>query len=334
MAQKMTEVGGVPLFFSYTGTATSGPAAVTITTPNGFFPSYVRSCDGKATNPNVFEWFEGMPAASAIVTTGSSGDVTYISADGFTVAKGSIVLGTGVLNASTVYSVAAFRHDQVGNGELGGTPLFFAASGTSASSEADVTITTAPGFYPDWVLVIDDYNATNPCKVNWFKGSTNPSGILTTGSTGVRTALTTTGITVASGSIIIGTGCQINDGNYVLFAGRFSQIGSAVVGGTPVAFGYNGTSASSEAAIAITTPDGFYPDWVLCVDDFDATNPSPTEWFVGQANPSCLLNTGSTGVVTVLTTTGITPASGSITIGTGCQVNSGNYAVYAARYSL
>ena len=90
MAQKMSEVGGVPLVFTSYGTSTT-PVAITVTTPKGFLPTYVRSMDNTATNPNTYEWYYGMPAASAIVRTGATGVSTYISSDGFTVAAGSII---------------------------------------------------------------------------------------------------------------------------------------------------------------------------------------------------------------------------------------------------
>jgi hypothetical protein len=333
MAQKMTEIGGVPRFYATYGTATSGPAAVAVSTPKGFLPTYIRLHDGTATNPNVYEWFYGMPAASYIKTSGAhadSGKTSYSATNGFTVVAGTVTLGTGVLAASVVWKVAMFMD----GGEVGGCPLFFSTSGTSASSEAHVHITTPKGFYPDWVRVVDDYDATTPAFTDWHKAMVNPSAIMTSGATGAAdgTTSTTNGITVSAGEIIIGTDTQINDGNYLVFAGRFSKIGNTDVGGTPITYAASGTAAATSVTLA--PPDSYDPDWVLCVVAHEAAVPTPiTEWLLGYADPAAALTTGSTGTVTLLTSTGINPGAGSIVLGTGCITNGATYTMYSARYS-
>ena len=88
--------------------------------------------------------------------------------------------------------------------DVGGLPVFFCASYTDPGS-ASVTITTPSGFYPDYV-VVNMNEATNPGHAEWFVGgNANPGGVLVNSTTGSRTLLTTNGITVADGSIIIGT---------------------------------------------------------------------------------------------------------------------------------
>jgi hypothetical protein len=334
MAQKMTEIGGVPRFFAYTGTATSGPAAVAVTTPKGFLPTYIRLHDGTATSPNIYEWFYGMPAASYIKTSGAhadSGKTSYGSTNGFTVVAGTVTLGTSVLAASVVYKMAAFM---AGGEGPGGVPLFYSASGISAATEAHVHLSTPKGFYPDWVRVYDDYDATTPASADWHKAGVNPSAILTSGATGAKdgTTSTTNGITVSSGEIIIGTDTQLNDGNYVVFAGRFSQIGHTNIGGCPITYAASGTAAATSVTLA--PPDSYDPDWVMCVVAAEAAVPTPvTEWILGYADPGASLTTGSTGTITLLTSTGINPGAGSIVLGTGCITNGATYTMYSARYS-
>ena len=335
MAQKMTEVGGVPRFYATYGTATSGPAAVTLTTPNGFKPTYIRLHDGTATSPNIYEWFEGMVAGSYLKTLGAHADsdkITYSATDGFTVSTGSVLLGTGVLAASVVYKVAMFMAGD--GGMVGGVPLFYSTYGASAGSEAAVTLTTPKGFYPDWIRVVNDRASATPIIYEWHKGMTNPSAISTAQATGARAgnASTTNGFTVASGSIILGTDVQINSGEYCVFAGRFSQIGNADVGGTPITYAASGTAGATTVTLA--PPDSFDPDWVYCVVAPNAAAVTPTtEWILGYADPAAALTTGSTGTVTLETANGINPGAGSIVFGTACITNGAAYTVYSARYS-
>lgn len=110
MGAKMNQVGGLPIFFSATYTD-PGSAAVTITTPAGFYPDYVLVCMNEATNPNKCEWFaNGNANPGGVLTTGSSGITTLLTTDGITVAAGSIVLGTDVVNDNITGTVLAWRY--------------------------------------------------------------------------------------------------------------------------------------------------------------------------------------------------------------------------------
>jgi hypothetical protein len=104
--------------------------------------------------------------------------------------------------------------------EVGGLPICVTVTGASESSEAANTITLPVGFDATYVSVIDDYNATNSSLCEWFYGMPDNSAILTTGSTGVRTYISTAAIDSDAGTIVLGTGCQINSGDYLVRACR------------------------------------------------------------------------------------------------------------------
>lgn len=111
MAPK-TAVGGLPVFFCATYTD-PGSAAVTITTPAGFFPDYVVAVDNTGTNSNVVEWMTGGNAnPGGTLTTGSTGVRTYLTTNGITVAAGSIILGTDVVADNVTGTVMAWRYTQ------------------------------------------------------------------------------------------------------------------------------------------------------------------------------------------------------------------------------
>ena len=104
--------------------------------------------------------------------------------------------------------------------EVGGLPVCVTVTGASASSEDAVTMTLPAGFDATYVLVVDDYNATNSNQCEWFYGMPDNSAIVTTGSTGVRTYVSTAAIDSDAGTIVLGTGCQINSGDYLVRACR------------------------------------------------------------------------------------------------------------------
>lgn len=110
---------------------------------------------------------------------------------------------------------------------------------------------------------------------------------------------------------------------------------AASVGGLPIVYSFSATSAASEAAVTITTPAGFFPDYVRVIDDFDAATSLFCEWQVGMPAASAIVTAGATTAPSgaYITSNGITVAAGSIVIGTGCQVNSGNVLGLAIRYS-
>ena len=114
-----TQVGGLSLVITLTGTSTSGPADVTWDTPDNFDPDYVVCIDELDGEPNRYEWFRGMANESAILTTGSDGVMAYESEAagaggcGFDVdTAGTIVIDAACQTASESYSCWAFRYSQ------------------------------------------------------------------------------------------------------------------------------------------------------------------------------------------------------------------------------
>jgi hypothetical protein len=81
----------------------AGSPAVAQTVDVGFTPRVVRIKVTAGTNPDMYEWFEGMTAAHAIVTTGSTGVVTKITSAGITVAAGQITFGATIMVASETF---------------------------------------------------------------------------------------------------------------------------------------------------------------------------------------------------------------------------------------
>jgi hypothetical protein len=103
------DVGGLPICVTFSGTSASSKDVLTVALPAGFKPTavwFVDDYDG--TNPNRAEWHRGMPANSAIITTGSTGVDTY-SVD-----------GTGNLDASTTGSLVIGLAVQVNSGNYVG----------------------------------------------------------------------------------------------------------------------------------------------------------------------------------------------------------------------
>lgn len=112
MTAAATTVGGLPVYFTASWTD-PGSAAVTITTPTGFYPDLVLAIDNTGTNPNVYVWQKGGNAnPGGIKMTGSTGVLTYVTTDGITVANGSVVLGTDVVDDNVTGTVHCFRYAQ------------------------------------------------------------------------------------------------------------------------------------------------------------------------------------------------------------------------------
>ena len=132
----------------------------------------------------------------------------------------ALVIGfAGTASAVQTVALAAQGRDTT----VGGIPLMISFTATSEGSEAAITFTTTGGFFPDVVVIVDDYNATNPNVCIWQKGMAEPSALYITGSSGAFTYVTTNAINPADGSIVVGVACQINDGNVVGYAIRYAQ---------------------------------------------------------------------------------------------------------------
>lgn len=73
----------------------------------GFKPRYVKVVN--VDSGDVFEWYEGMAAASACKTTGSTGARTKVTSNGITVSENGFTLGldTDVLVSSEQISWVA-----------------------------------------------------------------------------------------------------------------------------------------------------------------------------------------------------------------------------------
>lgn len=108
-----TNVGGLPIFISLTGTATAGPAAVTWDTPDNFTPDYVECINDADSDPSIYRWYNGMANPSYIQIAQSTGIITYGTTNGINAGTaGTITLGTAVLKASQPYSCIAVRYSK------------------------------------------------------------------------------------------------------------------------------------------------------------------------------------------------------------------------------
>lgn len=105
---------------------------------------------------------------------------------------------------------------------VGGLPVYFTASWADPGSAA-VDIATPAGFFPDLVIAIDN-TGTNPNVYIWQKGgNANPGGIKMTGASGALTYVTTNGITVADGTITLGTDVVDDNVTGTVHAFRYAQ---------------------------------------------------------------------------------------------------------------
>lgn len=115
-----TQVGGLSLVMTTNGTATSGPAAVTWTTAVNYSPDVIQCINDTDSQPNMFTWYKGMSASYTMLTTGSTGVVTYTSINAATencnytvsTTAGTITIAAGCLVASQPYFCWAARYQQ------------------------------------------------------------------------------------------------------------------------------------------------------------------------------------------------------------------------------
>lgn len=107
----------------------------------------------------------------------------------------------------------------------------------------------------------------------------------------------------------------------------------AEVSGQPIFVPFSFTAYSNNGAANINMPANFVADYVIVYPDHDDTNPDAFEWFTSLGAGKAILNTGSTGVKTQVSSNGITVTSGRITLGTSV-ITENNMAVtgYGVRY--
>ena len=127
----------------------------------------------------------------------------------------AVIGGLGYAIASTdTYNANTNAADAVG-----GIPLCVTFDGTSASSVEDLTVTLPAGFVPTWVEFMADYDNSAVGWVRWFYGmpaDTSRRHDGTIGSVTYYAASTAdTGVTAATGSLIIESALQVGSGNYV-----------------------------------------------------------------------------------------------------------------------
>lgn len=89
---------------------TNADAAAAYTLALGFTPRRVRIVNVKtAAGVVINEWYEGMPAAAAVVTDGTvaTGTTTYVTTGGITVADGVVTFASAIMVASGTFYVLA-----------------------------------------------------------------------------------------------------------------------------------------------------------------------------------------------------------------------------------
>lgn len=74
-----------------TGRYITSSTAAAIALALGFTPRYVKVVNN--TSGDIFEWFEGMAAASATKVTGATGVVTLVTSNGITVSGTTLTIG-------------------------------------------------------------------------------------------------------------------------------------------------------------------------------------------------------------------------------------------------
>ena len=104
------------------------------------------------------------------------------------------------------------------------------------------------------------------------------------------------------------------------------------VGGVPIFYCTTYTDPGT-TAVTITTPAGFYPDYVLVLMN-ENTNPDKAEWYKGgNATPGGVFTDGTTGIMTLMTTNGINVGTAVITLGTDVVNDNITGTVCAWRYT-
>lgn len=111
--------------------------------------------------------------------------------------------------------------------DVGGMPICMTVTGTSASTAADATATTRPGFVPDFIYFIEDgTDLTSTDLYSWIYGMGSGSVkdddgaenlYVSTGGSGCWFDVST------AGSIIIDATCQQNSGVWFMFTCRYAN---------------------------------------------------------------------------------------------------------------
>ena len=133
------------------------------------------------------------------------------------------VLAAVLVMASIAWATTDTYDTPASMTEIAGLPRCVTVTGTSKASAADTLVFTLPaGFDAAYVVFIDDYDATNSNKYEWFRGVADSSIIITTGSSGDRTFSVSAlaGIDSDPGTVSIGADRQIASGNYLMRACR------------------------------------------------------------------------------------------------------------------
>lgn len=111
--------------------------------------------------------------------------------------------------------------------DVGGVPICIVFSGTSAGTAADATVTTRPGFIPDFIYLIEDgTDLTSTDIYTWFYGMGNGAIKDDDGAENLYVSSAGSGCWFdisTAGQVIIDAACQQNSGKYGGIMCRYSQ---------------------------------------------------------------------------------------------------------------
>lgn len=124
----------------------------------------------------------------------------------------------------------------------------------------------------------------------------------------------------------------------VAVAAYVEAVPTAYVGGVPIVVTYNSTAGTPSAVdVTWTTPTGFIPDRVECIDELDG-NADRYVWWKGMANESAMQIVAAGTLTYESEAAGATgcgfdvDTAGEIIIDAACLTASESYSCWAVRY--